>query len=54
MLQIDFKISDIEVSYAQDIGHYVEVPAMQNGPLYRTMIPQLNTVTEAQKEQITR
>lgn len=54
MLRTDFKLSDVEVSDAQDIGHYVEVPAMQNGPLYRTMFPQFNTVTEAQKEQITR
>jgi hypothetical protein len=54
MLQTDFKLSDVEVSDAQDIGHHVEVPAMQNGPLYRTMFPQFNTVTEAQKEQITR
>ncbi|KAI1425025.1 hypothetical protein F5Y12DRAFT_784955 [Xylaria sp. FL1777] len=54
MLQTDFKLSDVEVSDAQDIGHPVEVPAMQNGPLYRTMFPLFNTVTEAQKEQITR
>ncbi|GAW13890.1 hypothetical protein ANO14919_032810 [Xylariales sp. No.14919] len=54
MLQTDFNLSDVEVSDAQDIGHHVEVPAMQNGPLYRTMFPQFNTVTEAQKEQITR
>ncbi|KAI1380155.1 acyl-CoA N-acyltransferase [Hypoxylon crocopeplum] len=51
MLQTDFKLSDID---ARDIGHHVEVPAMQNGLLYRTMFPQFNTVTEAQKEQITR
>ncbi|KAI1172948.1 acyl-CoA N-acyltransferase [Nemania sp. FL0916] len=54
ILQTDFKLSDIEVSDVQDIGRYIEVPANQNGPLYRTMFPQLNTVTEVQKEQITR
>ncbi|KAI0513284.1 hypothetical protein F5B22DRAFT_637228 [Xylaria bambusicola] len=52
--QPDFKLSDVEVSDAQDIGRYVEVPAMQNGPLYRTMFPQFNTATEAQMEEITR
>jgi len=54
MLQTDFKLSDIEVSDAQDIGRHVEVPANQNGPLYRTMFPQFDTFTEAQIEQITR
>lgn len=54
MQQTDFKLSDVEVSDARDIGHHVEVPAMQNGPLYRTMFPQFNTLTETQKEQITR
>ncbi|TRX97631.1 hypothetical protein FHL15_001386 [Xylaria flabelliformis] len=54
MLQTDFKLSDVQVSDAQDIGYLVEVPAMQNGPLYRTMFPQFSTVTEAQKEQIAR
>ncbi|KAI0525793.1 acyl-CoA N-acyltransferase [Xylaria bambusicola] len=54
MLQTDFKLSDVEISDAQDIGHHVEVPAMQNGPLYRTMFPQFNTLIEAQREQITR
>ncbi|KAK5637375.1 hypothetical protein RRF57_013087 [Xylaria bambusicola] len=52
--QTDFKLSDVDVSDAQHIGRHVEVPAMQNGPLYRTMFPRSNTVTEAQMEQITR
>ncbi|KAI8956008.1 hypothetical protein F4801DRAFT_586635 [Xylaria longipes] len=46
MLQTDFKLSDVEVSDAQDIEHHVEVPAMQNGPLYRTMFPQFNRYIE--------
>ncbi|RYC63056.1 hypothetical protein CHU98_g3141 [Xylaria longipes] len=46
MLQTDFKLSDVEVSDAQDIGRHVEVPAMQNGPLYRTMFPQFNRYIE--------
>jgi hypothetical protein len=54
ILQTGFKVSDIEVSDAQDIGRHIEVPAMHNGPLYRTMFPQLNIATEAQKEQIIR
>ncbi|KAJ3561217.1 hypothetical protein NPX13_g9035 [Xylaria arbuscula] len=52
---MNFKLcNEIEVSDAQDIGQHVEVPAMQNGPLYRTMFPQFDTVTEAQKGEITR
>jgi hypothetical protein len=47
MLQTDFKLSDVEVSDAEDIGRHVDVPAMQNGPLYWTMFPQFITVTEA-------
>ncbi|KAI1323623.1 acyl-CoA N-acyltransferase [Xylariaceae sp. FL0255] len=54
MPQTVFKLSDVEVSDAQDIGHHVEVPAMQYGPLYLTMFPHSNTITEAQKEEITR
>jgi hypothetical protein len=51
--QADFHLSEVGIPDAKDIAQYVEVPAMQNGPLFRTMFSQFNTIAEAQKEQIT-
>ncbi|KAK5993386.1 hypothetical protein PT974_06816 [Cladobotryum mycophilum] len=49
-----FILSDVDTSEAESITRIIEVPAMQNGPLYQTMFPQSDTITEAQKEEITR
>jgi hypothetical protein len=46
--------SDVDVSDAENIARYVEVPAMQNGPLYRTMFPRSDTITENGREEIIR
>ncbi|KAI0541619.1 hypothetical protein GGR58DRAFT_510709 [Xylaria digitata] len=54
MPQTHFNLSEVDIPDAEDIIQYVEIPAMQNGPLYRTMFPQFDSVTEAQKGQIIR
>lgn len=52
MAQTHFNLSEVDDSDAQQTAQYVEVPAMQNGPLYRTMFPQFDTMTEPQKREI--
>jgi hypothetical protein len=47
-----YNLSDVKVSDADNIARNVEVPAMQNSPLYRTMFPQAATMTEAQKNEV--
>lgn len=54
MPQISFTLSGVDISDAEDIARYVLVPAMQNGPLYRTMFPQSDTVTKQQRDEIVR
>ncbi|KAI0836781.1 acyl-CoA N-acyltransferase [Hypoxylon sp. FL0890] len=54
MQQISFSLSEVEVSDAEDIARYVQVPAMQNGPLYRTMFPLSDTMTEEQRNEVIR
>jgi hypothetical protein len=49
-----FTLSGVNISDAESIARHIEVPAMQNGPLYRTMFPQSDTLTENQREEITR
>src|SRR6266566_3971126 len=53
MPQLLFNLSEVDVSDAESIARHVEVPAMQNSPLYRTMFPRSDTMPEAQKEEIT-
>ncbi|OTA93919.1 hypothetical protein M434DRAFT_11148 [Hypoxylon sp. CO27-5] len=52
--KVTFCLSDVDVSDATSIAQNVEVPAMQNGPLYRVMFPLSETMTEAQKSEVTR
>ncbi|KAI0137844.1 acyl-CoA N-acyltransferase [Hypoxylon sp. NC0597] len=52
--QIPFSLSDVEVSDAASIAQKVDVPAMQNGPLYRMMFPLSDTMTEAQRSEVVR
>lgn len=52
MPQLPIKLSEVDVSDAETIGRYIQVPAMKNGPLYRTMFPQSDEITEDQKEEI--
>ncbi|KAI5865851.1 acyl-CoA N-acyltransferase [Durotheca rogersii] len=55
MPQISFNLSSkVDVSDAENIARYVQVPAMQNGPLYRTMFPLSDTITETQRDEIIR
>ncbi|KAI5925524.1 acyl-CoA N-acyltransferase [Camillea tinctor] len=54
MSQISFRLSDVDLSDTENIARYVEVPSMQNGPLYRTMVPLSGTITDAQRDEITR
>jgi hypothetical protein len=49
-----FTLSKVEVSDAESIARHVEVPAMQNGPLYRMMFPRSETVIDTQSEEILR
>ena len=49
-----FTLSEVDVSDADSIARHAEVPAMQNGPLYRTMFPQSDTITETHREEIIR
>ncbi|KAK3897892.1 acyl-CoA N-acyltransferase [Staphylotrichum tortipilum] len=51
---MSFTFSDVDVSDAENIARHVEVPAMQNGPLYRTMFPRSDTITEAGREEVVR
>jgi hypothetical protein len=51
MPKMPFKLSKVELCDVESIVRHVEVPAMQNGPLFRTMFP---TITEAQKGEIIR
>ncbi len=53
MPQMSFHLSEIDVSDAENIARYIDVPSMQNGPLYRTMFPR-SDMTEKQKEEIIR
>ncbi|KAL7813481.1 acyl-CoA N-acyltransferase [Trichoderma gracile] len=50
--QMSYNLSDVKVSDADSIARHVEVPAMQNAPLYRTMFPQASTMTAAQKSEV--
>lgn len=49
-----FTLSEVDVSDADSIARYVEVPAMQNGPLYRTMFPRSDLTTETQRDEAIR
>lgn len=49
-----FALLEVDVSDAQDIAQYVQVPAMQTGPLHRTMFPRPDTMTTAQKNEVVR
>ncbi|KAM6514117.1 hypothetical protein FALCPG4_015279 [Fusarium falciforme] len=51
---MSFTLSEASVSDAEGIARHVEVPAMQNGPLYRTMFPRSDAITGTQKEEIIR
>jgi hypothetical protein len=51
---MSFTLSEVDVSDAECIARHVDVPAMQNGPLYRTMFPRSDTITETQREEIIR
>lgn len=53
-MQISFTLYEVDVSDAESIARYVEVPAMQNGPLYRTMFPLSDAITEAQMDEAIR
>ena len=48
---MSFTLSEVDISDAESITWHVEVPAMQNGPLYRTMFPRSDTITDTQKEE---
>lgn len=47
-------LSEADASDAEAIARHVEVPAIQNDPLYRTMFPRFDAMTEEQKEEIVR
>lgn len=51
---MSFILSDVDVSDAEPIARHVEVPAMQNGPLFRTMFPQSDAITGTRREEIVR
>lgn len=51
---MSFTLSEVDVTDAECIARHAEVPAMQNGPLYRTMFPRSETITETQREEIIR
>jgi hypothetical protein len=51
---MSFTLSEVDVSDAESIARHAEVPANQNGPLYRTMFPRSDTITETQREEILR
>ncbi|POR39540.1 Uncharacterized protein TPAR_00260 [Tolypocladium paradoxum] len=51
---MSFILSEVDVSDAESIARYVQVPAMQNGPLYRMMFPRSDTMREAQKDEVIR
>lgn len=44
-------LSEVNVSDTKDTARYVDVPAIQHGPLYQTMFPR-SSITDAQKEEI--
>lgn len=50
---MSFTLSEFDISDAESIAQHIEVPAMQNGPLYRTMFPR-STIRETQREEIIR
>ena len=49
---MSFILTDVDVSDAEPIAQHVEVPAMQNGPLYKAMFPQSDTLTETGREEL--
>lgn len=51
---MSFTLSEVDISDAESITWDVKVPAMQNGPLYRTMFPRSDTITATQREEIIR
>ncbi|EHK16818.1 uncharacterized protein TRIVIDRAFT_65437 [Trichoderma virens Gv29-8] len=51
---MSFILSDVGVLDAESIARHVDVPSMQNGPLYQTMFPQSNEITEQQRDEIVR
>lgn len=51
---MSFTLFEVDVSDAANIARYIEVPAMQNGPLYRTMFPRSNTMTKVQRGEVIR
>lgn len=51
---MSFTLSEVDISDAESIARYVDVPAMQNGPLYRTMFPRSAAITEAQRDEVIR
>ncbi|KAI1499858.1 acyl-CoA N-acyltransferase [Biscogniauxia marginata] len=54
MPKTSFFLSEVDVADAENIARHVQVPAMQTGPLYRTMFPLSDTITEAQRGEIVR
>jgi hypothetical protein len=51
---MSFTLSKVNVSDVESIARHAEVPAMQNGLLYRTMFPRSDTITDTQREEIIR
>jgi hypothetical protein len=47
-----FIISKVDVSDAENIARYIQVPAMRTGPLYRMMFPRPDEMTEAQRNEV--
>lgn len=50
---MSFTLSKVDVFETESIARHVEVPAMQNGPLYRMMFPRSDMITDTQREEIT-
>lgn len=49
---MSFLLSEVTIADAENIARYVEVPAIQTGPLFRTMFPSHTTMTEMQQEEV--
>ncbi|KAJ5826322.1 hypothetical protein N7474_003460 [Penicillium riverlandense] len=51
---MSFELSDVDISDAEVIARDIEVPAMQNVPLYRIMFPSSDSMQATQLDQIIR
>ncbi|ROT42227.1 hypothetical protein SODALDRAFT_267438 [Sodiomyces alkalinus F11] len=51
---MSFVLSDVDISNAESLSRYVEVPAIWNTPLFRVMFPSAENMHETERDEVVR